>query len=93
MELAELEETIDDLAADDPLWALRTVPQWLTPYRLDVCAVAEPAAALLYAADRLTPERRVWCEQHALNIKRYIPDRLERERRRAIGLGDGSTME
>ena len=45
----EVDEFIDDWAADDPLGALRQIPEWLSDYRLDACAVAEPAAALLYA--------------------------------------------
>lgn len=46
----QVREMIDDAAADDPLWALRTVAEFLSPYRLDACAASEPAPALCYAS-------------------------------------------
>jgi hypothetical protein len=85
---AEWAETVDDLAADDPLWALRRMADCLTPERLDACALAEPAAALVHAYDLLTPERRAWCE--AITGKaRFVPDRLEPERRKLIARREG----
>jgi hypothetical protein len=42
-------ELIDDWAAEYPLDGLREYLDFLTPYRLDACAVAEPAAAMIYA--------------------------------------------
>jgi hypothetical protein len=86
----EIDEVLDDVAADDPLHALREFPPWLSGHRLDACALAEPAAALLYAFDLLTPERRTWCAAARGDLKHFVPDRLELERRRALGLGDGS---
>jgi hypothetical protein len=87
----EIDEVLDDAAAEDPLLALREFPQWLTPWRLDACAIAEPAAALIHAYDLLTPERRVWCAEaaRAVGLTHYVPDRLEPERRRALGIGGG----
>jgi hypothetical protein len=87
-EMLDLDEQIDDLAAENPLWALRRVPQWLSSFRLDACAMAEPAAALMHAEHLLTPERRAWCLSQAPELRRYVPDRLEPERRKALGLHD-----
>jgi len=72
----------DDWCADHPLEALRHYPNLMTCYRVDACALVEPAAALMYAAHRLTPERRAWCEAAAGEL-RFFPDRLEPERREA----------
>jgi hypothetical protein len=84
--LGQLLELIDDLAADDPLWALRELPEYLSPYRLDCCATAEPEAALLYAEDLLTPERRAACEAASAITRtcRFFPDRLGPERLKAL---------
>jgi hypothetical protein len=79
-------EALDDWASDNPLEALREYADYLSPYRLDACATAEPAAALIHAADRLTPERQAWCEAAAGELT-YFPDRLEPERRKAIARG------
>jgi hypothetical protein len=81
-------ERLDDWAADNSLEALREIPDLLTEYRLDACALAEPAAALIHAYDLLTPERRAYCEAAArqVGLKRYIPDRLAPERRMALGM-------
>jgi hypothetical protein len=78
----QFDEIIDDLATDDPLWALRHVADYLSGFRLDACATAEPEAALLYAEDLLTPERRATCEAAApiTRIARYFPDRIGQER-------------
>jgi hypothetical protein len=78
----EWAEAVDDLAADDPLWALRTFAARLTPERLDACALAEPAAAIVH------PERRAWCLEQAGEL-RFLPDRLEPERREAIRRREG----
>jgi hypothetical protein len=79
-------EWLDNWAADHPLEALRQHAEYLSPYRLDACATAEPAAALIHAYHRLTPGRRAGCAgaaRHA-DLKRFIPDRLEQERREAL---------
>jgi hypothetical protein len=78
-------ELIDEWAAEDPLDALREgLAECLSQYRLDAVAMAEPAAALVYCHDLLTPERRAWCmtAARADDLKRYFPDRLAPERRR-----------
>jgi hypothetical protein len=53
--------------------------------------MAEPAAALVYCHDLLTPERRAWCmtAARADDLKRYFPDRLAPERRKAIEIARG----
>ena len=79
-------EILDDIAADDPLHALREFPHLIDPYRLDACASAEPAAALVHAYHLLTPERRATCEAAARSLHRFIPDRLEPERRVVLGI-------
>jgi hypothetical protein len=76
-------EFLDDLAADDPLRALREFPECLSDYRLDVCATIEPLAALTYAHDLVTPNRRRLCEAATQGL-RFFPDRLERERRQRL---------
>ena len=81
-------ERLDDWAADHPLEALRDYGEWLSPYRLDVCATAEPAAALVHAYDRLTPERRAACERAGAALRHFVPDRLEPERRIVLGLAN-----
>jgi hypothetical protein len=82
--LAEALDCLDDFAAEHPLKALRRgYAEHLSDYRLDMCAIAEPAAALVYAHDLLTPERRAWCEARAGTV-RYFPDHLEPERRAAL---------
>jgi hypothetical protein len=85
----EAREWLDDWCADHPLEALREYSEYLSPYRLDACATVEPAAALVHAADRLTPERRAWCESAAADLRRFVPDRLEVERRAALRLREG----
>jgi hypothetical protein len=91
--IAEALETLDDLAADDPLEVFRRGwARYLSAYRLDVCATAEPAAALIHAADLLTPERGAWCEARSADITRFIPDYLEPERRAAIARRGGPHM-
>jgi hypothetical protein len=78
---------MDDFAADYPLEALLGGwAQWLYPWRLDACAIYEPAAALIHAYHLLTPERRVLCAAAArsVDLKRFIPDRLAQERREAL---------
>jgi hypothetical protein len=80
---------LDDFAAERPLEALREYGDYLSPYRLDACATSEPGAALIHAAHRLTPERRAWCETAARDLTRYIPDRLEPKRRKAIARRKG----
>jgi hypothetical protein len=79
-------EALDDWAAEDPLDALRSYPEYLTPYRLDACAIAEPAAAMVHAWHLLTPERQAYCIEAAreVDLHRFIPDRLAPERRKAI---------
>jgi hypothetical protein len=83
---ASVLSVIDDYAADYPLEALRQFAEWLKPWRLDACATCEPAAALLYAEHLLTPDRRSYCIEaaKAAGLNRFVPDRLERERREAI---------
>jgi hypothetical protein len=89
---ADVREAIDDAAADDPLMALREMAELLSPYRLDCCAVAEPAAALIHAYDLLTSERRAWCAEAAKrdDLQRFVPDRLEPERRIVIARARGT---
>jgi hypothetical protein len=89
--LEEALECLDDWAADNPLEALREFAECLSDYRLDACALAEPAAALIYAYDRLMPERQRWCIEAArqADLQRFIPDRLIRERRIAIARARG----
>jgi hypothetical protein len=74
----ELDQAIDNWAADDPLGALREgIAEYMTPYRLDACAAAEPLTALVYAGDLLTPERAASCLAAAEadgTLKRYVPD-------------------
>jgi ParB-like chromosome segregation protein Spo0J len=55
---------------------------WLYPWRVDACAVYEPAAALVYAYDRLTPERHARCMADIghRDQRRFVPDRLRQER-------------
>jgi hypothetical protein len=79
-------EALDNWAAEDPLDALRSYPEYLTPYRLDACAIAEPAAAMVHAWHLLTPERQAYCIEAAreVDLHRFIPDRLAPERRKAI---------
>jgi hypothetical protein len=86
--LQEAIERLDDWAAEHPLDALRQYAEYLSEYRLDACATAEPAAALVHAYDRLTPERRRSCEAITGKI-RYFPDRLEPERREALRQAEG----
>jgi hypothetical protein len=83
---ASVLSAIDDFGADYPLEALRSFAAWLKPWRLDACAICEPAAALLYADHLLTPQRRAYCTEaaKAAGLDRFIPDHLERERREAI---------
>ena len=78
----EAMEAVDEFAADNPLEALRHYSQYLNDYRLDACAIVEPAAALVHAHDRLTAERRASCEAaiSTLDRKRYFPDRIAAER-------------
>jgi hypothetical protein len=82
----EAPDWLDDFAAEHPLEALREYTDYPSPYRLDVCATAEPAAALIHAYHLLTPERRVLCAAAArsVELKRFIPDRLAQERREAL---------
>jgi hypothetical protein len=77
---------LDDFAAEHPLEALREYADYLSEYRLDACAAAEPAAALIHAYHRLTPGRSAACAEAArdADLKRFIPDRLEPERREAL---------
>jgi hypothetical protein len=77
---------LDDFAAELPLEALREYADYLSEYRFDACATAEPAAALIHAYHLLTPERRVVCAAAArsVDLKRFIPDRLAQERREAL---------
>jgi hypothetical protein len=75
-------ELLDDMAADDPLTALREYPECLSPYRLDACATAEPEAALIHVYDRLTPERQAYCTEAAR--------RNDLRRFRAGSAGDGT---
>ena len=84
-------EALDDFAADQPLEALREYADLLSAFRLDACALAEPEAALIHAGELLTPERRAWCEAAAgrNGLRRYVPDRLEPERRAAIAIAEG----
>jgi hypothetical protein len=84
-------EALDNWGADDPLDALRNYPEYLSDYRLDMCAIAEPAAALVHAWDMLTPSRQAYCIEaaRAADLTRYVPDRLALERRKAIELVRG----
>jgi hypothetical protein len=84
-------EYLEDHATENPLYALREYPHLLSEYRLDACAVAEPAAALLYAYDLLTPERRAWCTEAAREValSHFVPDRLQPERRLALARARG----
>jgi hypothetical protein len=80
----EWEEALDNYAAEYPLDALREgFAEDLSEFRLDACAIVEPLAALIYAAELLTPERRAICtatvEQDG-SIARYVPDRHAPER-------------
>ena len=59
--MREEPRTWDELAREDPDWALWAA-EALGVERLDSCAAAEPRAALWYAAARLSPERRTACE-------------------------------
>jgi hypothetical protein len=79
-------EILDNYAADDPLEALRNYAECLSEYRIDMCAIAEPAAAIAHAWDLLTPERQAYCIEAArtVDLNRYIPDRLAPERPKAI---------
>jgi hypothetical protein len=79
-------EWLDDWAAENPLDALREYAEYVSPYRLDACATAEPAAALIHAYHLVTPERRVLCAAGArsVDLKRFMPDRLAQERREAL---------
>jgi hypothetical protein len=54
-------------------------------------ALAEPAAALIYASELLTSERRAWCEREAAKteLHRFVPDRLAPERRLALAIARG----
>jgi hypothetical protein len=82
-------ECLDDFAAERPLEALRRgYAKYLSHYRLDACATAEPAAALVHAYDRLSPERRAWCLTQTGDL-RFVPDHLEPERREAIRRREG----
>jgi hypothetical protein len=83
---ASVLSVLDDYAANHPLEALREFAEWLKPWRLDACAICEPAAALLYAEHLLTPNRLSYCLEAAktAGLDRFVPDRLERERREAI---------
>jgi hypothetical protein len=92
--LDELDEWIDDWAAEHPLQALREgFAGYLSAYRLDACATAEPIAALVHAYDLLTPERRAWCLARARDddLARFIPDRIAPERRAAIRRREGQS--
>jgi hypothetical protein len=94
MTWATVQEALDwlgDFAAERPLEALREYAGYLSEYRLDACATAEPAAALIHAYHLLTPERRVLCAAAArsVNLKRFIPDRLAQERREALRRREG----
>jgi hypothetical protein len=77
---------LDDFAAEHPLEALREYADYLSEHRLDAGATAEPAAALIHAYHWLTPGRRASCAEAArdADLKRFIPDRLEPERREAL---------
>lgn len=80
-------EWLDNFAADHPLEALRSYAEYLSDYRLGACVIAEPAAALIHAHDRLTPEQRAWCAAtaHAVEqLDRFYPDRLAQERKEVI---------
>jgi hypothetical protein len=81
-------EMLDNWAAEDPLDALRNYAECLSEYRIDMCAIAEPAAAIVHAWDLLTPERQRYCIEAAreIDLKRFIPDRLAPERRKALEL-------
>lgn len=55
------------LAEQRPDWYLWAVGSYDLPNddkRLDACAKEAPWCALAYAADKLTPERKEWCEEH-----------------------------
>jgi hypothetical protein len=84
-------EALDDWSADHPLEALREYAECLSPSRLDACATAEPAAALIHADRLLTPERRAWCAKAAQQsaLQRFVPDRLVLERRIVIARARG----
>ena len=83
-------EEVDDAAADGPLWALRTIPDHLSAYRLDACALAEPLAALTSAYDLLTDERRAACEAACpAKSVRYIPDHYAPERMQVLRRAEG----
>jgi hypothetical protein len=88
---AQALELIDNWAADDPLTALREHPDLLSEYRVDMCAISEPAAALVHALDLITPARQAYCIETArtADLFRYVPDRLAPERRKAIDLVRG----
>jgi hypothetical protein len=93
---------LDDSAAEHPLEALSEHPlealreyaNYLSEYRFDACATAEPAAALIHAYHLLTPERRVVCAAAArsVDLKRFIPDRLAQERREALAQAGGQSV-
>lgn len=65
--LRERPRTVAELAEAKPVWALwlagrvLEASQLLSSAQLDACAAAEPWAALLHAADRLSPERLDAC--------------------------------
>jgi hypothetical protein len=84
-------ELLDNFAADDPLTALREYADCLSEYRLDMCAIAEPAAALVHCYNLLTPARQAYCIEaaRAADLTRYVPDRLGPERRKAIEMVRG----
>jgi hypothetical protein len=85
--IQEALDWLDDFAAEHPLEALRAgYAKHLSPYRLDACAIAEPATALIHAYHLLTPERRAACAEaaRAADLRRFIPDRLEPERREVL---------
>ena len=77
---------LDDFAAENPLTALREYAEYLSDYRLDACATAEPAAALIHAYDLLSPEQRAKCAAAArtADLDRFVPDRLAPERREML---------
>lgn len=66
--LRQQPRTLIDLVeqhSDWALWAAGRVPEaaaLLSPEQIDRCA-EEPSAALEFAARRLSPERRRWCEE------------------------------
>jgi hypothetical protein len=86
-------EILDDWATENPLDALLNYGDCLSAFRLNACALAEPAAALAYAYDLLGLEQIARCQAAVISagMNRFVLDSRAAERRaliaRARGLG------